>query len=597
MKSMYPKNLYKTLPRADRMSALLAVLEQVVDTNGNISLLIIKEMEEVEEHGIVPKTLSDNGGDLKEWMEVSLDEVPLEAKVEDIENPVEAKIDGMESPVEAEVKETKSPSVLAQKLKDESDSKDLEEMELKIEAMVQDRFQPQTDRLSVEKPQNKDIHAQTKADTKASLAELATIWSQKHRHVESVEVNNGASLKNEPEPNHPYVFKNDLHGMARKDYARDQSMELDNFISYQNPGEVLNFSAQLKEMHENTVMIWQQLTKWVSGMALCKICEKAFPTGNTKHLLRHMEAKHKEDLTALRMDQFNGNYKKGTIMEFKAESVPESRKKCNKSAILKIFTNQDSGALLCNFCDQTHKKHDTLSVLKHIKGNHKEEFMNFEKEFVIDQYLLYSLPTYEELDSENVCTIKNRPFEPVNNTIKKRYKPKEGLECKCGETFTSHLQLDAHIKRVHMRENLIVCSVCGFEVNGKREERTHMTRVHKPTHHPCLAEDCKRVFKHKKSATDHFDHIHLGIPTEKNYSCDDCGKAFVGITLLNHHISADHLLLRPFVCKECGKSFKRRKDVWHHKEVHSTTNRYICPSCDRGFRNHGALWNHKKLHQ
>ena len=37
------------------------------------------------------------------------------------------------------------------------------------------------------------------------------------------------------------------------------------------------------------------------------------------------------------------------------------------------------------------------SILKHMKINHKEEFIAFEKEYVIDAYISKSLPKYENI--------------------------------------------------------------------------------------------------------------------------------------------------------------------------------------------------------
>ena len=87
--------------------------------------------------------------------------------------------------------------------------------------------------------------------------------------------------------------------------------------------------------------------------------------------------------------------------------------------------------------------------------------MSFEKEYVINQNILCSLPTYEGLDMDIFETFQNGSFHRVDSVIKKKYKPKEGNECKCGEIFSTHLQLETQINRVHLRLNVIVCSECG----------------------------------------------------------------------------------------------------------------------------------------
>ena len=221
-----------------------------MEDNGNISLLIMKELEEVvEEDGILPKTLNENEVGLEEWKEVNLDKVSQEAKVDDMESETDVVteidrflqqsiIDEMESPVKDKTDEfDKALEARAKKLKIEIDSKKSEKLEIKHDEMV------------------------------------------------------GHDL----EQSNPH--KNNIYGIAHKDNARVQSKDLDKILIYQDPGEALFSSVQLKKMQENTVSIWQQLTKWVSGMALCKTCEKAFPAGQTKILLKHMESKHKEELS------------------------------------------------------------------------------------------------------------------------------------------------------------------------------------------------------------------------------------------------------------------------------------------------------------
>ena len=575
-----------------------------MDANGNISLLIMKELEDVvEDEGTLPQALNENQVDLKDWKEMNPDKVPLEAKVDDMVSIGETEIDvflqqaminEMESPVKDKICELVKAK--AKNLKVEIDSKKSGELEINHDEIDEHCIKHNSDGVFTEKLEHKEILAESEADTKISPAELARLWTQKQGQTSLGGSNTEKYMQNDVEENYPHILKNDIYGISHKDYGRVPSKDLDQILIYEDPGKVLHSSAQLKKMQENTVFIWQQLTKWVSGMALCKTCEKAFPAGHTKILLRHVESKHKEELSSLRLEKFNGNYKTGTILEYKAKSVPESRKKCGRAAMLKIFTFWNSDALVCKYCDHTHKKQDSLFILTHIKGKHRAEFMNFEKENVIEQSILCSLPTFEELEKEAVYSIQDDKYDQNSLVIKKKYKVKEGKECKCGEIFSTHRQLEAHINRIHMRTNMIVCIECGLELYGKMEERRHKTRVHRTTQFPCNAEGCKKVFRYKSTLNAHFDRTHLGIPTPKNHSCDDCGKAFDSNAKLNQHISVDHLLLRPFVCKECGKSFKRRKDVWAHKEVHSTTNKFICPFCDKGFKNHGALWNHKKLH-
>ena len=115
----------------------MAVLEQVVEDNGNISLLVMKELEEVvEEDGLIPKALNVNEVGLEEWKGVNLDKLPLEAKVDDIESTGVTEIDrflqqSMIHEMESHVKDRKDEydkalEAKAKKLKIEKKSEKLE---------------------------------------------------------------------------------------------------------------------------------------------------------------------------------------------------------------------------------------------------------------------------------------------------------------------------------------------------------------------------------------------------------------------------------------------------------------------------------------
>ena len=314
-----------------------------MEDNGDISLLIMKELKEVvEEENMIPQALNENEADLKEWKEVNLDKVPLEAKVDDMESTGETEIDrffqqAMIEKMESSVEE-KALDPKAKKLKVEIGSKESGGLEIKQDETIQHGIKHNNDGVFTEKPKNNEILAEPEAGTKTSLAELPRLSTQKQGQRGLFGVNTGSIMHNRSEQSHQHIFENNIYGKAHEDFARVQSKDLDKILIYQDPGEALNSSAQLKKMQENTVFIWQQLTKWVSGMALCKMCEKAFPAGHTNILLRHMESKHKEELSSLKLERFNGNYRNGKISEYKAKSVPESRKKCAKGDILKIFT-------------------------------------------------------------------------------------------------------------------------------------------------------------------------------------------------------------------------------------------------------------------
>ena len=546
------------------MSSLLAVLENIVDKNGNVTLLIMREeVLEVEGEYITDQDLDkvkkferaidviltnnpyeiETRNDLTEWMEVNLDETT------------------------GEIADTKNVSVLARNVDEKQVLED--EFDYQLNAgpnyeskMEQNMFEEVHAEVEVEMKRNKTISDKIKIC--GAMTNLPT--RKKPQHMNKLQLGN-------------------------VDKRTQIKKELEESYSYTNPADALKNVSQLQTLKRNTFLIWQQFTKWESGMALCNNCEKGFPAGITTNMIRHMKVNHRTDFDDFDLQQFNGNYMKGTVSEFQTHR--SQRKKCDRTVILNVLTKKELTSVVCKLCGKVHDKFDPRSILKHMKGKHKEEFIAFEKEYVLDVYISKALPNFENL-TQGVLEDENKGIS-ISKYLMKQEKNIENMkECKCGKLFGNHILLDSHIKQIHLK--MIMCSECGQELEGKKAERSHMVKVHTPSH-ACPADNCKRVFKHQYRLNGHVNSHHTGMPKAKNYSCQDCGKSFFDISRLKHHIAADHLLLRPFECKQCGKTFKKRSHMWSHKEVHMSIKRNICPTCGRGFSGNGALWNHKKLHK
>ena len=149
-------------------------------------------------------------------------------------------------------------------------------------------------------------------------------------------------------------------------------------------------------------------------------------------------------------------------------------------------------------------------------------------------------------------------------------------------------------KTFHRNQTMTVCTECGLDVGVKYLNR-HMKKNHK-VKMPCEFSGCEFKSDYRKILRAHFDRVHLNIPTPKNAICTECGKAFADAFKLKCHVTADHLKLRTYKCKQCDNSFGRNKHLWSHMDLHKATDAYTCPICNRGFRNNGAFYNHKKLH-
>lgn len=52
------------------------------------------------------------------------------------------------------------------------------------------------------------------------------------------------------------------------------------------------------------------------------------------------------------------------------------------------------------------------------------------------------------------------------------------------------------------------------------------------------------------------------------YQCEHCPQKFSKSSSRKYHTERVHLKLRPFVCKECNKSFFWKKNLKRHLQIH-----------------------------
>ena len=81
----------------------------------------------------------------------------------------------------------------------------------------------------------------------------------------------------------------------------------------------------------------------------------------------------------------------------------------------------------------------------------------------------------------------------------------------------------------------------------------------------------------------------------KPFTCDTCGKSFVGSGVRKIH-ERIHTGVKPFTCDTCGKSFSQSGHLKYHEMIHDGVKPFRCDTCGKSFTRLGDFKIHERIH-
>ncbi|XP_076290094.1 uncharacterized protein LOC143213776 isoform X2 [Lasioglossum baleicum] len=160
------------------------------------------------------------------------------------------------------------------------------------------------------------------------------------------------------------------------------------------------------------------------------------------------------------------------------------------------------------------------------------------------------------------------------------------------DDYSRHLESTLHVSKVKKEvtiADIFTCSICSKNLISQRALDQHVRRIHKgEKRFICNIYGCTFQCARKSDLGRH-KQLHI---EQRNIVCEQCGKTFTSISILNDHVLYVHNKERQFVCDECGKAFKRNSLLKRHKLSHQQHRPFACMQCSTAFKRSHHLTRH-----
>ncbi|XP_033101845.1 zinc finger protein OZF-like [Anneissia japonica] len=170
------------------------------------------------------------------------------------------------------------------------------------------------------------------------------------------------------------------------------------------------------------------------------------------------------------------------------------------------------------------------------------------------------------------------------------------FECeKCMQMFVTEEKFTDHdCSAVPRRKLYLECQVCTIVFQTNKSFRAHMKKYHVDQSFTCKY--CHTVFMKRTHYDNHME-MHQNKQAGISFECKPCRMLFyTRVQLMNHQNDKHNMQHYPYVCKHCGRAFRKPASLDFHLYEHSSSKPIRCAKCPETFAKLKLFSTHMETH-